>query len=182
MYPRWKFITLPTAQNDAQQEETVVGADTEEELLESNGVLEFQGLAIKDRCGLLIDGLTDAQNGWSEVCDVLIIGLVNSLQENLSSIIKLGLFVMETTSNYLLASGTFGEESEGVGILLEEELVDHKTDFKRELHERKGGVLKRLLGLGRRLGLGRALRLGPTGLRMTRSTMVVVLQLGADIT
>lgn len=135
-------------------------------------MFKLQGLAVEERGGLLVDGLADAQDGGSEVCDVLVIGLVDGFQEHLSSRGGLVLFVEETTSNYLMICVTLGKESEGVGILLEEELVDHNTDLKREPHERKGDVPQSLLGLDLRLGLGRTLRLGPSGLRITRSTMV----------
>lgn len=161
---------MPTAQNDALQEETVIGADAEEELLESDGVLEFQGLAVKDRDGLSIDGLTDAQDGGSEVCDVLVIGLVDGLQEHLPSMAGLVLFVQETTSNYLTTCVTLGKESEGVGILLEEELVDHEADLSWELHERKSSISARLR-LRLRL-IDARFALGLDVLLMTRSTTV----------
>jgi len=161
---------VPTAQNDALQEETVVGADAEKELLESNGVLEFQGLAVKDRDGLSIDGLTGAQDDGSEVCDVLVIGLVDGFQEHLSSMAGLVLFVQETTSNYLMTCVTLGKESKGVGILLEEELIDHEADLSWELHKRKGSISARLRLRLRLIDARFALRLDV--LLITRSTTV----------
>jgi hypothetical protein len=132
---------LPAAQNDALQQETVVGTDTEEKLLKSNGVLKFQGLTVKDGDGLLMSELTDTEDCWSEVCYILVIGLVDGLQEHLSSRVGLVLFVEETTSDYLLTCQALGEESERVGVLFEKVLVDHDTDLKRKLHQRKGDVL-----------------------------------------
>ena len=128
-----------------EQQETVVGADGEEELLKSDGVLEFQGLTVKERSGLLVDGLADAQDGWSEMCDVLVVGLVDSLHKNLSAARRvLLLFFVETTSNYLQACVALDEESERVGIFFEKELVDHDTDLNCKLHERKGSISARL--------------------------------------
>jgi hypothetical protein len=139
--PYEKDVGLPAAQNDALQQETVVGADAEEEFLESNGMLKLQGLTVKDGDGLLMNQLTDTEDCWSEVCDILIIGLVDGLVEHLSSRAGLVLFVKETTSNHLLTCMALGEESERVGLLFEKMLVDHDTDLKRKLHQRKGDVL-----------------------------------------
>lgn len=64
---------------------------------------------------------------------------------------------------------TLGEEGKCGRSLFQEELVDHKTDLKRKLHEGKGGIPERL----QRLGLG---LLGNTlasrGLRRARSEKV----------
>lgn len=167
LLPHREYVALPTAQNDAQQQETVVGTDVEEELLESNGMLEFQGLSVENGNGLLIDGLADTQDGWSEVCDFLVISLVDGLQQHLSSTGTLLLFVEKTTSNHLFLYQALGEESKWVGLLFKKEFVDHNADLKRELHQTKGTVLQRLLGL-----LDCTLGLGPCGLCIIRSIMV----------
>lgn len=161
------MVALPTAQNDAQQQEKIVGTDGVEELLESNRMLKLQGLTVENGSGLFMNGLADTQDGWSEVINFFVVGLVNSLQEHLSSTGRLGLFVKITTSNHLLTCVARGEESERGGVIFENKLVDHDTDFKRKLHETKGNVLERLLGLS-----GCALTLVLCGLCIIRSIMV----------
>lgn len=64
---------------------------------------------------------------------------------------------------------TLGEKGKRGGGLIEKELVDHKTDLERKLHEGEGGISERLKRL--ELGLlGNTLASG--GLRRARSVMV----------
>jgi hypothetical protein len=167
LLPIGEHVTLPTAQEDAQQRETVLEADAEEEFLESNGVFKLQSLTVEDWSSLLVNGLANTQDGWVEVLDFLVIGFVDGLQERLSSTLTLLLFVEESTSNNFLTCLALSKEGERSGVLFEKVLVDHGADLKRKIHERKGNILQRLLGLG----LSRALALGLSGLRIQRSIM-----------
>jgi hypothetical protein len=130
-------------------------------------VLKLQGLTVEDGSRLFVNGLADTQNGWSEVCDTLVVGFVDGLQERLSSTLTLLLFVEESTSNNFLTCLTLSKEGERSGVLFEKVLVDHGADLKWKIHKRKGNILQRLLGLG----LGRALTLGLRGLCIQTSTM-----------
>lgn len=143
-------------------------------------MLEFESLTVENGDGFVVDGLGHTQDDRLQVCDGLIVGFVDRLQEDLSSCsVVLLSFLEATTTNYLLLCSTLGEEGKSGGSLFKQELVDHQTDLERKFHEWKGDILERLLRLGLGLGfLGQTL--GSRGLRRAKSAMVILCKLGLD--